>query len=85
MLKVISADKRAIVFKSIKVGRVHHDNQKHESLCRSIGRKESSTTSLVSNGISMTQGSMVSLNEVPWLKNLQYAENEVSNDTLICY
>ena len=28
---------------------------------------------------------MVSLNEVPWLKNVLYTENGASHDTLLCY
>ena len=33
----------------------------------------------------MTQDSMVSFNEDPWLKNVLFTENGASYDTLLCY
>jgi len=33
----------------------------------------------------MTLGSMVSRNEVPWLKNVLYTENGASHDALLSY
>ena len=40
---------------------------------------------MASKGISMTQGSMVSPNEVLWLKHVLYTENRASYDTLLSY